>query len=129
MTDAPITRREAGADPYRWLEQRDSAEVLEHLKAENAYLEAQLAEQTGLRETLFQEIKGRIRETDLSYGLYLYGWPAAQLVQSVAPGGPWHNTLWATLLAGGLAAMSWFAIERPALRLKRRLVAGRSAAS
>ena len=27
MTDAPITRREAGADPYRWLEQRDSAEV------------------------------------------------------------------------------------------------------
>ena len=28
MTDAPITRREAGADPYRWLEQRDSAEVL-----------------------------------------------------------------------------------------------------
>lgn len=71
----------------------------------------------------------RIRETDLSYGLYLYGWPAAQLVQSVAPGGPWHNTLWATLLAGGLAAMSWFAIERPALRLKRRLVAGRSAAT
>ena len=71
----------------------------------------------------------RIRETDLSYGLYLYGWPAAQLVQSVAPGGPWHNTLWATLLAGGLAAISWFAIERPALRLKRRLVAGRSAAT
>ena len=71
----------------------------------------------------------RIRETDLSYGLYLYGWPAAQLVQSVAPGGPWHNTLWATLLAGGLAAMSWFAIERPALRLKRRLVAGGSAAT
>ena len=76
MTDAPITRREAGADPYRWLEQRDSAEVLEHLNAENAYLEAQLAEQAGLRETLFQEIKGRIRETDLSlpapWGPWLY---------------------------------------------------------
>lgn len=76
MTEAPITRREAGADPYRWLEQRDSAEVLEHLKAENAYLEAQLAEQAGLRETLFQEIKGRIRETDLSlpvpWGPWLY---------------------------------------------------------
>ena len=68
----------------------------------------------------------RIRETDLSYGLYLYGWPAAQLVQSLAPGGPWHNTLWATLLAGALAAISWFAIERPALRLKRRLVAPRT---
>ena len=76
MTDAPITRREAGADPYRWLEQRDSAEVLEHLKAENAYLEAQLAEQAALRESLFQEIKGRIRETDLSlpvpWGPWLY---------------------------------------------------------
>ena len=23
MTDAPITRREAGADPYRWLEDAD----------------------------------------------------------------------------------------------------------
>lgn len=64
----------------------------------------------------------RIRETDLSYGLYLYGWPAAQLVQTLAPGGPWHNTLWTTVLAGSLAAASWFMIERPALRWKRRLL-------
>lgn len=69
-----------------------------------------------------------IRRHDLSYGLYLYGWPAAQVVQSLAPGGPWHNTLWATLLAGTLAAASWFLIERPALRLKRRLLATRSPA-
>ncbi|QLC74430.1 S9 family peptidase [Pseudomonas sp. LPB0260] len=76
MPHAPIARTEPGADPYRWLEQRDAAEVLEHLKAENAYLEAQLAEQSELRETLFEEIKGRIRETDLSlpspWGPYLY---------------------------------------------------------
>ena len=76
MTDAPIARREAGTDPYRWLEQRDAAEVLAYLEAENAYLEAQLADQAGLRETLFQEIKGRIRETDLSlpvpWGPWLY---------------------------------------------------------
>ena len=76
MPHAPIARTEPGADPYRWLEQRDAAEVLEHLKAENAYLEAQLAEQSELREALFQEIKGRIRETDLSlpspWGPYLY---------------------------------------------------------
>ncbi|MDG9931168.1 MULTISPECIES: S9 family peptidase [unclassified Pseudomonas] len=76
MTDAPIARREAGTDPYRWLEQRDTDEVLAYLKAENAYLEAQLADQAGLRETLFQEIKGRIRETDLSlpvpWGPWLY---------------------------------------------------------
>ncbi|WP_439861516.1 S9 family peptidase [Pseudomonas sp. MBLB4136] len=76
MPHAPIARTEPGADPYRWLEQRDAAEVLEHLKAENAYLEAQLAEQSELRETLFEEIKRRIRETDLSlpspWGPYLY---------------------------------------------------------
>lgn len=62
----------------------------------------------------------RIRHTDLSYGVYLYGWPAAQLVQSYGPGGPLHNTAWATLLALALAAGSWFLVERPALRLKRR---------
>ncbi|WP_394559166.1 S9 family peptidase [Aquipseudomonas alcaligenes] len=76
MTDAPIARRDAGSDPYRWLEQRDASEVLDHLKAENAYLEAQLADQGELREVLFQEIKGRIRETDLSlpvpWGPWLY---------------------------------------------------------
>jgi oligopeptidase B len=76
MHHAPIARLDASTDPYRWLENRDSAEVLDHLKAENAYLEAQLSEQLPLRETLFQEIKGRIRETDLSlpspWGPYLY---------------------------------------------------------
>ena len=76
MHTAPIARVENAADPYRWLENRDSAEVLEHLQAENAYLEAQLSDQLQLRETLFQEIKGRIRETDLSlpspWGPYLY---------------------------------------------------------
>lgn len=63
-----------------------------------------------------------IRHTDLSYGLYLYGWPSAQLVQLVAPGGPLHNTFWATCLALVLAALSWFLVEHPALRLKRRFV-------
>ncbi|WP_263138496.1 S9 family peptidase [Pseudomonas sp. RIT-PI-AD] len=76
MPNAPIARREAGSDPYRWLEDRDAAEVLAHLQAENAHLEAQLADQADLRERLFQEIKGRIRETDLSlpspWGAYLY---------------------------------------------------------
>ena len=76
MPHAPIARADKAADPYRWLENRDSAEVLDYLKAENTYLEQQLSDQLALRETLFQEIKGRIRETDLSlpspWGPYLY---------------------------------------------------------
>ncbi len=44
MTDRqpPIARREAAADPYAWLENRDAEEVLDYLKAENAYLDEQL---------------------------------------------------------------------------------------
>ncbi|MHA6493886.1 S9 family peptidase [Pseudomonas borbori] len=76
MSLAPIARIEPGDDPYRWLENRDHDDVLDHLRAENAYLEAELAEQSKLRESLFQEIKARIRETDLSlpspWGDYLY---------------------------------------------------------
>ncbi|WP_236201748.1 S9 family peptidase [Pseudomonas pseudonitroreducens] len=78
MTDRqpPIARREAAADPYAWLENRDAEDVLEYLKAENAYLEDRLLPQTNLRESLFQEIKSRIRETDLSlptpWGPWLY---------------------------------------------------------
>ena len=73
---APIARQDSGQDPYAWLQERDNSEVLDYLKAENAWQEAQLEEQSALRESLFQEIKGRILETDLSlpspWGPYLY---------------------------------------------------------
>ena len=72
----PIARRADGNDPYAWLQERDTDAVLDYLKAENAYQQAQLADQDALREQLFEEIKGRIRETDLSlaspWGPYLY---------------------------------------------------------
>ncbi|MEE4618668.1 S9 family peptidase [Pseudomonas alliivorans] len=73
---APIARKAEGSDPYAWLQNRDTDEVLDYLKAENQYQEEQLADQSALRETLFQEIKSRILETDLSlpspWGPYLY---------------------------------------------------------
>ncbi|MFW9082897.1 S9 family peptidase [Pseudomonas sp. P2757] len=73
---APIAHKAAGVDPYAWLQERDTAAVLDYLKAENAYQEAQTADQAELRESLFEEIKGRILETDLSlpspWGPYLY---------------------------------------------------------
>ncbi|WGO94884.1 S9 family peptidase [Pseudomonas viciae] len=76
VSNAPIAHRDAGVDPYAWLQERDTEAVLDYLKAENSYQEAQLADQAKLREALFQEIKGRILETDLSlpspWGPYLY---------------------------------------------------------
>ncbi len=77
MSHAPIARIDTDAqDPYRWLENRDAQEVLDHLHVENDWTQAQLADQAELRERLFEEIKARIRETDLSlptpWGAYLY---------------------------------------------------------
>jgi peptidoglycan/LPS O-acetylase OafA/YrhL len=71
----------------------------------------------------------RLAHHDVSYGLYLYGWPVAQLVQMYSPGSPLHNTLWASVFAFACAALSWFLIERPALRMKRRFGTRTPAAS
>jgi peptidoglycan/LPS O-acetylase OafA/YrhL len=59
---------------------------------------------------------------DLSYGLYIYGWPAEQFVTWLKGG---HAAWWQVcsgglLLAGALAFVSWHLVEGPALRLKPR---------
>ncbi|WP_445382301.1 S9 family peptidase [Robiginitalea sp. IMCC43444] len=53
-------------DNYYWLRERESEEVLDYLKAENAYYQAMTAQTKEMQETLFQEMKGRIREDDTS---------------------------------------------------------------
>ncbi|WP_285728248.1 S9 family peptidase [Psychromicrobium xiongbiense] len=53
-------------DSYEWLRDKDSPEVLAHLTAEQAYTDDVTAGQEPLREAIFQEIKGRTQETDLS---------------------------------------------------------------
>ena len=53
-------------DDYYWLRERDNPEVREYLEAENAYLRDVMADTAGLEERLFEEIKGRIRQTDMS---------------------------------------------------------------
>lgn len=61
-------------DNYEWLRDKESSEVVEHLKAENSYQEAVTAHQEPLREAIFQEIKGRTQETDLSVPSRKDGW-------------------------------------------------------
>jgi peptidoglycan/LPS O-acetylase OafA/YrhL len=62
----------------------------------------------------------RIERNDLSYGLYLYGWPMQQLAMLAGATTVLGNILLATPLALACAALSWFVIERPALNFKRR---------
>ena len=53
-------------DPYAWLADSKDPEVLGYLEAENAYMSAQTAGLAGLRAEVFDEIKARTQETDLS---------------------------------------------------------------
>lgn len=53
-------------DEYAWLRDRESAEVRAYLEAENTYAEAVLAPLAGLAARLYDEMLGRIRQTDLS---------------------------------------------------------------
>ncbi|WP_122260614.1 S9 family peptidase [Ornithinimicrobium cerasi] len=53
-------------DSYEWLRDKTDADVVAHLEAENAYTEAMTGHLEGLRTRIFEEIKGRTRETDLS---------------------------------------------------------------
>ncbi len=53
-------------DDYEWLREKDSPEVIAHLEAENAYTQERTAHLAGLRQSVFDEIKARTRETDLS---------------------------------------------------------------
>ena len=77
----PVTTEHHGrsrTDEYDWLRDKDDPAVLAHLEAENAYTQEQTAHLADLRQQLFDEIKARTRETDLSVptrnrGFWYYG--------------------------------------------------------
>lgn len=59
------------SDPYDWLYDKsypviDDEDVLDYVKAENAYFEANMAGQESLTESLFKEMRARIKEDDSS---------------------------------------------------------------
>ncbi|MEV6432688.1 S9 family peptidase [Nocardia sp. NPDC051463] len=53
-------------DEYEWLRDKENPEVIAYLEAENAYTEVRTAHLQPLREKIFDEIKARTQETDLS---------------------------------------------------------------
>ncbi len=70
-----ITRHgDTRVDPYYWLMDRQNEEVIAHLRAENDYLARELAHLKPLEEELFEEIKSRIEETDISVPVRRKAW-------------------------------------------------------
>jgi oligopeptidase B len=63
-------------DDYFWLREKGNADVTAYLQAENAYTEALMAPTKALQDTLYKEMLGRIKQTDLSVpsriGEYFY---------------------------------------------------------
>ena len=61
-------------DPYEWLRDKDDPEVIAHLEAENAYTAEATAHLEPLRQKIFDEIKARTKETDLSVPMRRGDW-------------------------------------------------------
>jgi oligopeptidase B len=53
-------------DDYYWLRERDNPEVIAYLNAENEHAEKELAEAQPSEKELFEEIKSRFKQTDMS---------------------------------------------------------------
>lgn len=65
----PVTTVHHGherTDEYDWLRHKDDPEVIAYLEAENAWTEAQTAHLEDLRTAIFEEVRARTQETDLS---------------------------------------------------------------
>ena len=61
-------------DNYFWMHDRENPDVIAYLEAENAYLESMMAHTEDLQEVLFEEIKGRIKEDDISVPYFQDGY-------------------------------------------------------
>src|ERR1041384_8825569 len=53
-------------DNYYWMNDREDPKVIAYLQAENKYLDTIMEPYKKLRGKLFDEMKGRIMETDIS---------------------------------------------------------------
>jgi len=61
-------------DPYEWMRDKFDPEVIAHLEAENTHVDEVTAYQEPLRQRIFDEIKARTKETDLSVPLRRGDW-------------------------------------------------------
>jgi len=65
----PSERKQHGdivVDEFAWLADKDNPDTMAYLEAENAWTKRATSHLTDLQNTVFEEIKGRTQETDLS---------------------------------------------------------------
>ncbi|MBD3349160.1 MAG: prolyl oligopeptidase family serine peptidase [Candidatus Eisenbacteria bacterium] len=78
IPQADTTHGDVRVDDYAWLRNREDPEVIAYLEAENAYTDAVMGHTEALQETLYEEIIGRIKQTDLTVPYpddgYFYYW-------------------------------------------------------
>ena len=71
---AHVAHGDIRPDDWQWLANRDDPEAITYLEAENAYSDA-VFEPTGLvRQHLFEQIRCRVAETDISTPVFHRGW-------------------------------------------------------
>lgn len=61
-------------DNYFWMNDRENPEVIQYLKEENEYLDQSLKETESFKESLFEEMKSRIKEDDESVPYFKDGY-------------------------------------------------------
>ena len=61
-----VVQDEERTDNYFWLRDKSNPKVIEYLEAENGYTEAVMKHTERFQEQLYQELLGRIKETDLT---------------------------------------------------------------
>lgn len=62
------------SDPYAWLRDRDDPDTIAYLDAENAYADDWFAQHQPTVDAVFDQIRSRIQETDLSVPVRKDGW-------------------------------------------------------
>jgi oligopeptidase B len=61
-------------DEYYWMRDRDNPEVIDYLNQENDYLKATLSSTEDFQNSLFEEMKGRVKEDDSSVPYFKSGY-------------------------------------------------------
>ncbi len=66
--------KELRIDNYFWLNDRENSEVIDYLNQENSYYESMTSHTQNLKDSLFEEMKARIKEDDSSVPYFYNGY-------------------------------------------------------